>query len=343
MRLLVLGGTVFLGRHVVQAALHAGHQVTIFTRGRTNPDLFPDAEHLRGDRNGDLEALGGRSWDAVVDLSGFVPRIVRMSAELLRDTVDRYVFVSTLSVYSDLSRPYSEADRTRELDDPQSEDIEANYGALKAASERVLHDVFGDRATRVRAGVIVGPNDPTHGFTYWVLRLQQGGRVIAPGDPARPVQFIDVRDLSRWLLRLAECGPGGALNATGPASMLSFGEALCRMADAVTGEAQLVWIDDEALLAAGVKPWTELPLWLADPEVDGVFKADVSRALDAGLRFRPLEDTAMDTLAWARAAGEQKRMLSYGAPTSSAQQPVLTREKELQVLAHYGEGSSSSI
>jgi 2'-hydroxyisoflavone reductase len=338
MKLLVLGGTVFVGRHVVQAALDAGHEVTIFTRGQTNPSLFPEAEHLRGDRNGHLEALRGRRWDAVLDPSGFVPRTVRMSAELLRDTVDRYVFMSTLSVYRDLSRPYSEADKICELDDPQSEDIEANYGALKAACERVLHNVFGDRATYVRAGMIVGPNDPTQGFTYWALRLRQGGRVLAPGDPERPIQLIDVRDLSLWLLRLAKRGPGGAMNVTGPASMLPIGDALRRLAVAVAGEAQLVWVDEKTLLAAGVRPWTELPFWLSDPKVDGVFKADISRALGAGLTLRPLEDTARDTLAWARTAGEQQRMLSYGMRTSGTQQPMLSPEKELQVLARYRKG-----
>jgi nucleoside-diphosphate-sugar epimerase len=309
-KLLVLGGTVFLGRHVVQAALAAGHDVTIFHRGQTNPDLHPEVEHLLGDRDGRLEALQGRRFDAVVDPSGYVPRIARMSGELLQDAVERYVFVSTLSVYADHSRPDDETNPTAELENPQTEDVQAHYGPLKAACERALDELYGERVTHVRAGLIVGPHDPTNRFTYWVTRLDEGGTVLAPGDPGRAVQFVDARDLARWVVRLAERGPGGALNATGPAQRLSIGEALQRIDAALGGHSRLVWVDDATLLDAGVGEWMELPLWIADPALAGLLQVDIRRALAAGLEFRPLEETAVDTLAWARTAGEQRAALS---------------------------------
>ncbi len=176
MKLLVLGGTKFLGRHAVDAALAAGHDVTIFTRGETNPELFPEVEHLRGNRDGDLDALNGGSWDGVVDTSGYVPRIVRQSAELLRDRVDRYVFVSSISAYGDFSRPITESTPVAELEDPDTEEIMENYGALKAACERVVEGVYGDRSARVRAGLIVGPFDPTDRYVLAAPRRRRRRR-----------------------------------------------------------------------------------------------------------------------------------------------------------------------
>ncbi len=216
MKLLVLGGTKFLGRHAVDAALAGGHNVTIFTRGQTNPELFPGVERLRGDRDGDLDALRGGSWDGVVDTSGYVPRIVRQSAELLHDRVGRYVFVSSISVYDDFSSPPTETSAVAELEDPATEEIEENYGALKAACEGVVEEIYGDRSARVRAGLIVGPHDPTDRFTYWPRRIALGGEVLGPGDPDAPVQFIDARDLAAWLVNLALEGPGGTYNAHRP-------------------------------------------------------------------------------------------------------------------------------
>jgi nucleoside-diphosphate-sugar epimerase len=318
-KLLVLGGTKFLGRAVVEAALAGGHETTIFTRGRTNAELFPEVEHLRGDRDGGLAALGGRTWDGVVDTSGYVPRVVRQSTELLRDAVARYVFVSSVSAYADPSRPLSEASPLAELADPASEDVEADYGALKAACERVVEDVYGERGTSVRAGLIVGPHDPTDRFTYWPRRLAGGGDVLAPGNADAPVQLVDARDLAGFLLRVAERGPGGVLNATGPAEPLTLRELLERTRAAIGSDARLVWTDGQRILDAGVGPWTELPLWLPGAEYAGMLRADVSRALAAGLTFRPLEETARDTLAWSLEAGEQR--------------PTLTREREAEILA----------
>ena len=320
MRLLVLGGTKFLGRHVAALALEQGHELTLFTRGQTNPGLFPEAERLRGDRDGDLGALAGREWDAVVDPSGYVPRVVRQSAELLRDAVGRYVFISSISVYADQSRGPTESSATLELDDPASEDVVKDYGALKAACERVVDEFYGARAASVRAGLIVGPHDPTERFTYWPRRLAEGGDVLAPGEPDAPVQVIDVRDLAAFLLRLAAGDLTGPVIATGPAQRLTMEEALTRMAGALGADCRFHWVDSKTLVDAGVDPWMELPLWLGgDPEFAGMLEADVSLALANGLELRPLEETTRDTLAWAQ--------------TVPPQRETLTRERERELLS----------
>jgi 2'-hydroxyisoflavone reductase len=318
MKLLILGGTKFLGRHAVDAALAAGHEVTVFTRGQTNPDLFPEVEHLHGDRDGDLGALEGRRWNGVVDTSGYVPRILRASAELLRDAVDRYVFVSSISVYDDFSQPIDESTPLAQLADPATEEIAEHYGALKAACEAVIEAVYGDRGANVRAGLIVGPHDPTDRFTYWPRRLAAGGDVLGPGEPAAPVQFVDARDLAAWLVTLALEGPGGVFNATGPAEPLTFGDFLERARTAIGSDANVVWVEGQKLLDADVQPWSELPLWLPGDEYAGMTRADTRRARAAGLTFRPLEETVVDTLAWDR--------------TLEANRPTLSREKERAVL-----------
>jgi 2'-hydroxyisoflavone reductase len=321
LKILALGGTAFLGRHVVSECLAAGHDVTTFTRGHTNPWLFPQAEHLNGDRDGNLDALAGRTWDAVIDTSGYVPRIVRQSGQLLRDAVDRYIFVSTVSVYSDHSRPYGEASPLAELADPVTEDVWPNYGPLKAACERVLEEIYGDRATHVRAGLIVGPFDPTNRFTYWPVRLAEGGDVLVPDVPERLVQFIDARDLARWMLTLALQGPGGPMNATGPATPTTMESVVTRIASDLGSDCRFRWIGSDALVAEGVSPWGELPLWLPGAQHEGLLQADVQKALAAGLTPRPMEETARDTLAWARTAGEQR--------------PTLTRDRERELLQKY--------
>lgn len=318
MNLLILGGTKFLGRHAVDAALAGGHEVTIFTRGQTNPELFPDVEHLQGDRDGDLGALEGRGWDGVVDTSGYVPRVVRRSAELLRDAVDRYVFVSSISVYDDFSQPIDESTAVAQLEDPANEDVLEHYGALKAACETVIDEVYGDRGANVRAGLIVGPYDPTDRFTYWPRRIAAGRDVLGPGNPAAPVQFVDARDLAAWLVKLALEGPGGVFNATGPAEPLTFADLLERARAAIGSDANVVWIDEQTLLDAEVQAWTELPLWLPGDDYAGMARADTRRALAAGLTFRSLEQTVVDTLAWDR--------------TVDGDRPTLSREKERTVL-----------
>jgi nucleoside-diphosphate-sugar epimerase len=316
MRILVLGGTKFLGRGVVDAALAGGHDVTLFNRGQTNPGLYTQVETIHGHLAGSLDGLRGKSWDAAVDLDPTqLPRHTRRRAEVLRDAVGHYVFVSTISVYSDPSVPLDESSPVEEPPAPEPDEfVPEQYGALKIGSERMVQDTFGERAAIVRPGLIVGPHDPTDRFTYWPRRLAEGGDVLAPGDPTRRVQLVDARDLGRWLVQVASERIAGVFNATGPASPLTLGALLSRIGP----EANLVWVDDEQLLDADVQPWTELPLWLPGEGHAGMLRVDISRALAAGLTFRPLEETARDTLAWSLEAGERR--------------PTLTREKERQLL-----------
>ncbi len=290
MRLLLLGGPKFLGRAVTDAALARGHEVTFFNRGQTRPELYPEVEKLHGDRDGGLEALGGRDWDAVVDTSGYVPRIVGASAAFLERRVDRYAFVSSISVYADFGSTVDESSPVGALADETVEEMGAeyeNYGPLKALCERAAQDVFGDRALIVRPGLIVGPHDPTGRFTYWPHRLARGGEVLAPAPPERQVQFVDVRDLALWLVEALEAGRSGVFNVTGEGLPWS---------DLVAG-ADVTWVADAFLVDRGVGEWMELPLWIAAGEMSGIHMADVSQALATGLHLRPLAETMRDTLA----------------------------------------------
>ena len=296
-KILVLGGTKFLGRATVEAALERGHDLTLFNRGETNPELFPEVEKIRGDRTEDLSPLEGGQWDAVVDPSGYFPHVVRRSAEALKDSVGRYLFVSSVSVYADLSNGPDEDSPRAELGDQPSDEMlpeYENYGALKALCEDAVWDVYGDRATIVRPGLIVGPHDPTGRFTYWPHRATRGGEMVVPAPPERTVQFVDVRDLGRWLVELLERDEGGAFNAT--RSAVSWQELIDSARSVADSDATPVWIPDEFLAQHEVGEWMELPMWLADPEWVGMNQADVSRAEAAGLSHRPLEDTIRGTL-----------------------------------------------
>ncbi|MFN8476171.1 MAG: SDR family oxidoreductase [Anaerolineae bacterium] len=300
MRLLILGGTVFLGRALVDAALARGHEVTLFNRGQHNPDLYPDVEKLRGDRDGDLTALAGREWDAVIDTCGYVPRIVRASAELLADHVGRYVFISTISVYADFSQDGpSEESPVGVIADETVEEVNGEtYGPLKALCEAAVEAALPGRALIIRPGLIVGPHDPSDRFTYWPHRIAQGGEVLAPAAQTMPVQIIDVRDLAEWTIRMVEDNRTGIYNATGPQDPLTFADVLdeCR---AVTGsDAHIVWVDEGFLLERGVAPWMEMPLWIPPGEMSALARTSIRRALDAGLTFRPLTTIIQDTLVW---------------------------------------------
>jgi len=295
MKLLVLGGTKFLGRAAVDEALVRGHEVTLFNRGETNPGLYPDVEQLRGDRDGDLDALRGRDWDAVVDTCGYVPRVVRASVECLAGS-GHYVFVSSMTVYGDPVEPgFDESSRVQTLDAPTEDYRGPAYGALKALCEEVVRDVFPERHTNVRPGLIVGRNDPTGRFTYWPHRIARGGDVLAPGAPSDPMQFVDVRDLGAWLVDLAEELATGTFNAVGPEQPLTIGEVLEACREVTGSKARLVWVDEEFLAAHGTREWSDLPAW-AGSENAPFLQADASRAIAAGLRFRPLADTIRDTL-----------------------------------------------
>jgi len=299
MKLLVLGGTRFLGRHLVEAALQRGHEPTLFNRGRTGSGLFAEVEQLRGEREGDLASLRGRSWDAVVDTCGYLPRIVRRSAQALQDAVGRYLFVSSISVYADSSAAGQDEQAPRaRLPGPECEDIPSHYGALKAACEDEVQAAFGEHAIVLRPGLIVGPFDPSGRFTYWVQRVARGGKVLAPASPRYPVQFIDARDLAAWALELLEQGRSGAFNASGPAKPLTFGAFLTECRQALDSQAEFVWPAADFLDRHGVEPWTHLPLYAGDGG-RGLNEVSLVRALSAGLRLRAVRETCGDTARWA--------------------------------------------
>ncbi len=300
MKLLILGGTVFLGRHLVEAALARGHEITLFNRGRHNPDLFPDVEKLRGDRDNDLAALQGRRWDAVIDTSGYIPRAVRQSAELLAGAVDHYTFVSSLSVYADFSRPgIDESAPVGTLEDPTVEQVTGEtYGPLKALCEEAAEAAMPGRVFNVRPGLIVGPHDPTDRFTYWPVRVAEGGDVLAPSRPDYPTEIIDVRDLAAWIVLMAESGKTGVYNATGPA--LTMGAILETSHQIGDSDARIHWVDEAFLRAKGVQPWQEMPLWVTDdPDMAGFAHFNIDKAVADGLTFRPLDAVVRDTLDWA--------------------------------------------
>jgi 2'-hydroxyisoflavone reductase len=305
MHLLILGGTRFVGRAVVDEALAAGHTVTLFNRGQTDPSLYPALETVTGDRTVSLslERLAGRRFDAVIDCAGYDPAVVSLSVAALRGAVDRYVFVSSVSVYADQSVP---VDETADLLGDDS------YGGRKAACEQVVLSAFGPQALIARPGLIVGPHDPTERFPYWPRRLARGGRVLAPGAPADPMQYIDVRDLARFLV---EPSRSGVYNVVG--RPLPFAEFLSTMDSAA---ADLVWVSTPDLLAAGLDPWMGVPLWIGDPDAAAANLVDGSRAAAAGLTTRPLAETAADVRAWD---------LARGGPAAEP----FTAEEELALLA----------
>lgn len=330
MKLLILGGTLYLGRHTVEAARARGHAVTLFNRGRTNPDLHPGVERLRGDREGDLGALAGRTWDAVIDPSGYVPGAVRASCTRLGDAVGHYTFISSINAYADRTQAgLVEEDALAELPDGAPETVTAEtYGPLKARCEREVTTAFAGRSAVVRAGLIFGPHDATERSAYWPLRVARGGEVLAPGRPGRPVQLVDVRDLAEWLVRLAESRTCGTFNGTGPTSPLTM-ERFLETCRAVSGsDARYVWASEAFLLEQKVGPYSELPLWV--PEDYHAFEtANCSRAVAAGLTYRPLADTVRDTLDWARTLPEGPRPHRvFGVTIPGA----ITREREADVL-----------
>ena len=294
MKLLVLGGPRFLGRALADAALERGHELTFFNRGRTNPYLYRHVEHLVGERRSDLRALERRRWDAIIDTCGYVPAVVRASVEALADS-DLYCFVSSVSVYADFSRPVDEEGPVMTLGElPVDEVTDESYGALKALCEEAVRAVFEERALVVRPGLIVGPHDPTGRFTYWPHRVARGGKVLAPAPPDEPTQFVDVRDLADWMVDLCERDVGGTFNATNRG--VTWGELL-ETCCAVTGsDAHVTWVPDQFLVENGVGEWMELPLWLTGPENEYADRVEVRRAVEAGLRFRPLEDTVKGAL-----------------------------------------------
>lgn len=299
MQLLIIGGTRFLGRALVEAALAAGHKVTLFNRGQSNPDLFPDLEHVTGDRDGGLDALEGRRWDAVIDTCGYVPRVVRASAEMLATAVDHYIFISTISVYADFTTiGISEQSPLGTIDDETVEEIDGEtYGPLKVLCEQAVDAAMGMRSLHVRSGLIVGPHDPTDRFTYWPVRVARGGAMLAPGNPEQAVQFIDVRDIAEWTIGAAEQRLTGPYNITGPAQRLTMRKLLETCQQASQSNAHCTWVSEKFLLDNEVAPFSEMPLWVP-AEMAGLGTVNCGKALGNGLRTRPLTTTIRDTLNW---------------------------------------------
>jgi 2'-hydroxyisoflavone reductase len=293
-KLLLLGGTQFLGPHLVEAALAQEHEVTLFNRGQHNPDLFPQLERLRGDRTGDFSELTTRHWDAVIDTSGYLSKVVRASARALAGSVERYIFISSISVYADFSKEgLDEGAEVAKLG-TQTEDMnDETYGARKALCERAVEQELPGRALLIRPGLIVGPGDITDRFTYWPWRVARGGEMLAPGDPKQQTQFIDVRDLASWIIRMAESQHTGVYNATGPDYRLSMDQLLEACKKVTGSDARFIWISDEFQEEHGLN----FPLYV--PEAyKGARAINCQKAFAAGLTFRPKEETIRDTLAW---------------------------------------------
>jgi 2'-hydroxyisoflavone reductase len=311
MKVLILGGTKFLGRHLVEAAIARDHEITLFNRGLANPNLFPDVENLQGDRDGQLVALKGRTWDAVIDTCGYVPRVVRDSAEMLADSVTHYTFISSISVYADFSQLHmDESSPVSKLDAETIEEVNAEtYGPLKAKCEEEAEKAIPGRVLNIRPGLIVGPYDPTDRFTYWPTRIAQGGEIIAPGIGDQKVQFIDVRDLAEWIVRMVESRKTGTYHATGPKDPLTMESLLEECKGTLNSDAQVTWVNEDFLEQQEVQAWMDLPLWIPQSKQwPGFQTINCQKAISDGLTFRLLSDTIMDTYQWDKGRStEQKR------------------------------------
>ncbi len=295
MKLLIIGGTGFLGSHLVEAALQRRHELTLFNRGLRNPTLFPNVEQLHGNRDGELAVLQGRQWDAVIDTCGYVPRVVGASAQAVASLTEHYTFISSISVYADFSKAgIDESAPVATLTDQRIEDVtNETYGALKALSEQAAERAMPGRTLIIRPGLIVGPGDYTDRFTYWPYRVAQGGEMLAPGDSQQQTQFIDGRDLAVWTIRMVEQSKTGVYNATGPDYALSMGRFLDECKTVTGSDARFIWVSDEFLTKQNV----DLPLY-APEEYRGARAVNCARAIANGLTFRPVTDTIRDTLNW---------------------------------------------
>ncbi len=329
LKILILGGTNFIGPHQVEYALSRGHEITLFNRGRTNTHLFPQLEKLVGDRNNDLSALAGRNWDVVIDNSATNPDWVERSANFLKDTVGRYVFVSTRSVYADTSRiPMSIAAPvwTYERAGLPPDATQRPYGLNKALAEQHARDIFGeDRSLVFRPGLIIGPGDTTDRFTYWPVRIHRGGEVLAPGDGTDPVQIIDVRDFGEWLIRMVEVEESGTYNVVGPRTPRPMAELLYGIRAVTTAETTFTWVDTDFAINAGLRPYAELPVWRpARDGAEGFARFDLTPEVEKGLTFRSLADTTAATLEY---------HFSRPAERQSALRAGVGAEREAEVLA----------
>ncbi len=331
-RLLILGGTGFIGPHMVRYATERGHEVSVFTRGRSQTDLPEGVEHLIGDRNDDHTALEGRTWDVILDNNAQDYRWVQESTELLKDAAEQYIFVSSISAYDIEGFGWAYKDRIlmepivdeayQRLAPPEGweDGDDAPYGLMKTLSEDIVLAAFPGSTTVVRPGLIAGPGDLTDRFTYWPLRIDGGGEVLAPGNPLHANQFIDQRDLTEWIVRLAENGTTGIFHGTGPCDRLSMGDMLEQIGTVASRAFELTWVPEDFLEAQGVSPWSDLPAWIPG---DALMFVTVQQALDAGLTYRSVAATTRDTLEWdATRPPEQRANRRFG----------WSRERELEVL-----------
>jgi 2'-hydroxyisoflavone reductase len=312
LRILILGGTGFIGPHQVRYALSRGHAITIFNRGRQEQDWPGPVEELLGDRNtGDLKSLRGRNWDVCIDTPTMLPFWVRDAGLALHDKVKQYIFISTLTAYeenktagADETAPlakYTGQDAMAETQETLRAHMAELYGPLKAVSEHEAEKYFPGKATIVRPGLIAGPGDESDRFTYWPVRLSRGGEVLAPGDGSDPIQVIDVRDLAEWTIRLAESRTLGVFNATGPAQPMTMREMLATIASSLQFRSTITWVSSQFLEAQHIEAWSDMPVWVpAEGDSAGFAKRSIQRALKAGLTFRALATTSVDTLAWFR-------------------------------------------
>jgi 2'-hydroxyisoflavone reductase len=315
MKILIIGGTKFLGRHLIKAAQAGGHEVTIFNRGKYSSENFAGVEQIQGDRNTDLDKLSGRRWDAVVDTCGYLPQTVKASAEALKDSVNQYVFISSGSVYKDITKAnYDESTPVAEFNEEEQKRADAIdpkaemtgvtlgdlYGGLKVLCERAAEDAMPGRVLNVRAGMIVGEFDPTDRFTYWVMRVARGGEVLAPGTPSRFVQLIDAGDLAKWIVRAIEQNDTGIFNATGKPLTLTMEKMLEEIKQVSGGDAEFTSVDEDFMSRENVQPWSDMPFYLpeSDKEAEHFLSMSIDKALQSGIEFRPLSDTVRDTLAW---------------------------------------------
>ena len=341
LRILILGGTGFTGPYQVRYALGRGHKVTTFNRGKTHPGELPsDIEQLVGDRNGQLDALKNRQWDVVIDNPTTLPKWVRDAAQILKGNVERYVFISTISVYGEVKTGPDEDAPTEKYDgaDPYKETLEAmraggykTYGPLKALSEKEAEKWFPEKTLIIRPGLIVGPRDQTDRFTYWPVRIDRSGEVLAPGSPDDPVQFIDARDLAEWTIRMVENRETGIYNATGPAKPLGIGGMLDEIKAALKSNATFTWVPEDFLTKQKVEAWSDMPVWTG--KESGVVRAKIDRALNKGLTFRPLGETSRDTLAWFKSLPQDRQ---------SHPKAGLSPEREAEVLAAWKKQNTRS-
>ncbi len=342
LKVLILGGTGFLGPHIVQYAVARGHDVTIFTRGKTNPHLFPDGiEKLTGDRDPNkgtgLTALEGKTWDVVIDTSSYFPRITKASCELLKNSVKHYCLITTISVYKDHAT--SHADESYPLgtiDDPTMEEITGgSYGPLKALCEQAAEEIMPGRVAHVRPGLIVGPRDYSDRFTYWPVRVQRGGEVMAPGNPTDPSQWIDARDLAAFCVKSVEDKMVGPFNAVGPVTPSNIGEIILGCKAVMETDATFTWVPAEFLEAHSIGAWMQMPVWVpAEGDSKGIMTANIDKAIAAGLKTRPVGDTILDTLNWWNGLPEEKRNRPMRAGISA--------DKEATTLAAWHSSQESS-